>query len=141
MRWRLWLILILQAVLVLLLAIAVETGVMPLGVRGEWQWMRLGRRVSIPWDWLALAGLGVAASAGFVGVGLRALTASRSRWSEASWLAALLAAAIAAQVIIPLGAADEYDLTKWAYVNYFPGSAGYFKIARDQAAEDPWGFL
>src|SRR5439155_26334454 len=94
MRWRLWLILILQAVLVLLLAIAVETGVMPLGVRGEWQCMRLGRRVSIPWDWLALAGLGVAASAGFVGVGLRALTASRPRWSEASWLAALLAAAI-----------------------------------------------
>src|SRR5437868_2787007 len=100
MRWRLWLILILQAVLVILLAVAVRTGLMPLGVRGEWQWMRLGKTVSIPWDWLALTVLGVAAYAGFVGLGLRALTASRSRGSEARWLAALLAAAITAQVTI-----------------------------------------
>src|SRR5438105_1892246 len=131
MRWRLWLILILQAVLVILLVVAVETGVMPLGVRGEWQWMRLGKSVSIPWDWLALAGLGLAGYAGFVGLGLRALAAGASRRSEARWLAALLTAAIAAQLIIPMGAADEYDLTKWAYVNYFPSSTGYFKIARD----------
>src|SRR5262249_19295234 len=45
------------------------------------------------------------------------------------------------QVAIPMGAADEYDLTKWAYVNYFPSSTGYFQIARDQAVQDPWRFL
>ena len=31
--------------------------------------------------------------------------------------------------------------TKWAAVNYLPGSAGYFKIARQQATRDPWKFL
>ena len=40
-----------------------------------------------------------------------------------------------------MGAADEYDLTKWAYVNYLSSSTGYFKIARDQAAQHPWEFL
>jgi hypothetical protein len=40
-----------------------------------------------------------------------------------------------------MGAAPGYDLTKWASVNYLPGSAGYFKIARQQALRDPWRFL
>ena len=47
---------------------------------------------------------------------------------RACWLAA-----IAVQVIVPMGAAPGYDLTKWAAVNYLPGSAGYFKVARQQA--------
>jgi hypothetical protein len=141
MRVRLWLILILQAVLVILLAIAVGKGVMPLGLRGQWEWMRLGKTVVLPWDWLAFSGLGMAAYAGFVALGLRALGIGASRGSESIWLAGLLAVAIAAQVVIPLGAPDEYDLTKWAYVNFFESSTGYFKIARDQAVEDPWRFL
>ena len=41
----------------------------------------------------------------------------------------------------PMGAADEYDLTRWAYVNYFGGSTGYFKVAKQQAVADPWRFL
>ena len=32
-------------------------------------------------------------------------------------------------------------LAKWASVNYLAGSAGYFKLARQQAARDPWKFL
>ena len=53
----------------------------------------------------------------------------------------LLGASIAVQVLIPAGAADEYDLTKWAYVNYFGASTGYYQIARKQAVADPWRFL
>jgi hypothetical protein len=52
-----------------------------------------------------------------------------------------LVAAIGVQLAIPIGAADEYDLTKWAYVNFFESSSGYFKIARDQAGADAWGFV
>ena len=141
MQSRLWLILILQAALVILLAVAVKTDCFPLGIRGEWVWDRLKPTVRVPWDWLALAGFGAAAYAVFVGLGLRALGARATRWAEARWLAALLAAAITAQFVIPIGAPDEYDLTKWAYVNYLSGSTGYFKIARDQAARHPWEFL
>ena len=63
MRWRLWLILAIQAVLVLCLAVAVRTGLMPLGVRGEWQWMRLADGIKPPWEWFALAVMGIAAYA------------------------------------------------------------------------------
>src|SRR5689334_16339268 len=116
MRWRLSLILILQAVLVILLAVAVKTERMPLGVRGEWQWMRLEKTVSVPWDWLALAGLAVAAHAGFVALGLRRMSANGPRRSESPWLGGLLVAAIAVQMLIPTGAAAGYDLSKWASV-------------------------
>src|SRR5262249_59865153 len=72
---------------------------------------------------------------------LRSLTARATGWGEARWLAALLVAAIGVQVAIPMGAAPGYDLSKWASVNYLPGSAGYFKVARQQAVRDPWRFL
>ena len=60
---------------------------------------------------------------------------------EGACLAGLLFAAICAQVIVPMGAPAGYDLTKWASVNYLPGSAGYFQVARQKAAADPWKFL
>ena len=84
----------------------------------------------------------MAAYAGFVAFGLHgACRANARRKAEAAWLTGLLAAAIAVQVIIPMGAASGYDLSKWAAVNYLPGSAGYFKVARQQAVRDPWKFL
>lgn len=39
------------------------------------------------------------------------------------------------------GTTTGYDLTKWASVNYLPSLTGYFKVAREQAAGDPWKFL
>src|SRR5262249_42581600 len=141
MRWRLWLILAIQAILVAFLAVAVGTGVMPLGVRGEWQWMRLAEDVNRSWEWFTLALVGVAVYAAFVGLGFRAMRRAESRRAEALWLAALVVVSIAVQVDIPSGAPYGYGLTKWAYVNYLSGSSGYFQIARDQAARDPWRFL
>ncbi len=141
MRLKLGLILTLQAALVIGLAVVVKTRQLPLGIRGEWRWERIKPMVPLPWSWLTLAGLGVAAYAGFAGLGLCALRRLASRWSETRWVGALLLAAVAVQVAVPLGAPDEYDLTKWAYVNYLSGSTGYFKIARDQAAQHPWQFL
>src|SRR5262249_55163574 len=141
MRLRLWLILILQAALVFLLAMGVKTGLMPLGIRGEWEWLRLGKTVFVSWDWLALAGLGVAAYAGIAGLGLRAPAARATGWAGARGVTGLPARALAVQVVIQMGAAPGYDLSKWASVNYLPGSAGYFKVARQRAVRDPWRFL
>ncbi len=139
MRPRVWLIVIVQAALVSLVVIGVVSRRVPLGVPGEWEWLR----VQFPpvWQWLCLAGVCVAAYAGFVALGFKALAARSSRRAEAAWLTGLLAAAIGVQVIIPSGAPDGYDLTKWAAANYLPGSAGYFKVARQQAVRDPWKFL
>jgi hypothetical protein len=103
--------------------------------------MRVPAWASPTWEGSALAGLAVATYAGFAAAGLRALAGKTSRPSEAAWLAGLLAMGIAVQVIIPMAAAPGYDLTKWAAVNYLPGSAGYFKVAREQALADPWRFV
>ena len=134
-----WLIVIVQAALVLVVALAVGSALVPLGVRGEWEWLRV--KVPPPWDGLALAGLGVAAYAGFAGLGFKALGRNPLPRVEMTWLTGLLAAALAVQMVVPMGAASGYDLSKWAAVNYLPGSTGYFKIARQQAIRDPWKFM
>jgi hypothetical protein len=141
MRWRLWLILSIQAALVLLLAIGVHSGRMPLGIRGEWQWLRVDDKIRLLWESLVLAAAGVGGYAAFVGLGLRASRDWTSRWSEAVWLAALWGVSIAVQVAVPIGAPYGFGLTKWAWVNYREESSGYFLIARNQAAQDPWRFL
>src|SRR5689334_23211324 len=124
MRAIKWLILAAEALLVVSLVAAIRRKVMPLGIKGEWEWLRV--TVPPPLDGLLEAGLAVAAYCLFVALGLRSLRrGSTSRLREGRWLAGLLAAGVAAQVLIPAGAPDEYDLTKWAYVNYFSPSTGY----------------
>ncbi len=139
MRLKIWLALMLQAGAVVLLAIAVGARWVPLGVPGEWEWLRV--RFSPPTEGLVLAVLGVGAYAGFVALGHRAVARHRSRWSTATWLTGLLLAAAGVQVVVTVGAPTAYDLTKWATVNNIPGSAGYFQIAKQAAARDPWRFL
>ena len=60
---------------------------------------------------------------------------------EAAAVLGLFFASICIQVIVPMGAPPGYDLTKWASVNYLPGSSGYFQIARakgrDRSLEIP----
>ena len=139
MRIKIWLVLMLQASLVLLLAVAVGARLMPLGIPGEWEWLRV--KVWPSAAGLFLAVLAVAAYAGLVALGLRAFARQRSQRSAAAWLTGLAVAAVAVQVIVPMGAAPGYDLSKWAAVNYLPASAGYFQIARKQAVRDPWRFI
>jgi hypothetical protein len=143
MRSRLGLVLILflQGALVLLLVIAIRARWIPLGVRGEWEWNRLPAWAAPLYDWLGLAGLAIAGYAGLVALGLRSLSVKQSPRAESAWVGGLLIAALAVQVMIPMGAAPGYDLSKWAAVNYFPSSTGYFRIAKEQAVGDPRRFL
>ncbi len=140
MRRTLWFILYLQAGLVILLIAAVASKRIPLGIPGEWEWLRVHASPALVG--LVISGLAVMAYCGFVAMGLRAAALPRfSLLRESSWLAGLLGASIAIQFLIPTGAADEYDLTKWAYVNYFGSSTGYYRVAKTQALADPWRFL
>jgi hypothetical protein len=139
MRVQIWLFLMLQAVLVFGLAIVVGAKIVPLGVPGEWVWERARDLPST--SGMIFAVLGVTVYAGLTALGVRFLAVKRSRLIVAGWLAGLSLAAAAVQVLVPMGAAPGYDLTKWATVNYLPGSSGYFQIARKEAAGDPWRFL
>jgi hypothetical protein len=139
MRAKIGLLLLVQAALVVGFMIVVGAHVVPLGVPGEWVWQRVGYLPTTAG--MSLAVLGVAAYAGFAAAGLRFLAVNRSRAGVAAWLAGLALAAVGAEVLVPMGAAPGYDLTKWAAVNYLPGSSGYFQIARKEATPDPWRFF
>ena len=140
MRSKLWSILLVQGVLVILLAVAVASKRIPLGIPGEWEWLRVHASPSLVG--LVISGLAVVIYCGYLALGLRGLASRRmSRGREAGWLTGLFAASVAVQVLIPAGAPDEYDLTKWAYVNYFGASTGYYQVAKKQALADPWRFL
>ncbi len=141
MRLRFWLILLMQAALVIGLLFGLRSGFMPAGIPGEWEWMRVPAWAKPAWEWLLLAAVAVIAYAAFAAWGLRVLGTGASRRTEPVWLGGLFVMAIAIQVIVPTGAPPGYDLTKWASVNYLPSSTGYFKVAREQAAGDPWKFL
>ncbi|MDG3003457.1 hypothetical protein [Paludisphaera mucosa] len=129
-----------SALLVAGLVVGVYSRDIPLGVAGEWVWPLVGARPSLLGVILGVAG--VAAYGGYAALGFRALgVPSRRGFREMSWVAGLVGSAVLLQVVIPMSAADEYDLTKWAYVHYFRGSTGYYEIAREQASADPWKFL
>ncbi len=141
MKTKLRLILAVQAVLVVLLTTAIASKRIPLGIPGEWEWLRVH---SVPQAaWLAFAAIAVGVYAGLAALGFRSLSRRPvlSRWREIFWVALLFLASIVIQVLIPAGAADEYDLTRWAYVNYLGASTGYYQVARTQAAVNPWRFL
>jgi hypothetical protein len=130
-----------QALLVVLLALGLRTRLLPLGVPGQWEWLRVSRWPEWPAPLFAI--LAVAGYAGLAALGWRRLAgrAASSRIEEAAWVAVLLFASVVVQVGVMTGAADEYDLTKWAYVNFFSSSTGYYEVAREQVAADPAAFL
>ncbi|OJW23909.1 MAG: hypothetical protein BGO49_30210 [Planctomycetales bacterium 71-10] len=129
-----------SALLVVALLAGIHSGDLPTGVEGEWKWPKISASSSLLW--LLVSAAGVAAYGGYAALGFRALgVPSRRGVREIGWVVGLTASAVAVQVFIAVGAPDEYDLTRWAYVHYFRGSTGYYEIARDQAAADPWKFL
>ena len=115
--------------------VALRTGAMPLGVRGEWEWLRLPANVAVlPLD-LALGMVGVAAFAAFAGLGMRSLSARATRAREVAWLAALAGAGVVAQVWVQSAAPTGYGLAKWIVALSQKGSSGYFRIAKDEAGD------
>jgi methylthioxylose transferase len=127
-----------QAALVAVLVIALRSGAMPLGVPGEWEWLRVPAAPA--WGDLVLAFAAVAAFAGLAALGMRALQRGESRRREVFTLLGLLGASVAVQGIVPGGAPVGYGLTKWALVIHSPGSSGYYTVARRQV-RDPGRFL
>jgi hypothetical protein len=138
MKTRLTLFLIAQAALVAGFAVALRSGAMPLGIRGEWEWLRVPAGPG--WADVFLAGAAVMGYAALAAVGMKVLQKKESRRREAVALVGLLGASVAVQVILPSGAPVGYGLTRWAVVLHSPGSSGYYTVARRQVG-DAWRFL
>ena len=141
-RWPARLVATAAALALLGLAVAVRVRSIPLGVPGEWTWLRIvaeNRATALDW----LIGFGVSLGyCGFVLLGDRSLTrrSEPGRIREAFWVLGLAMAAVAAQFGIQAAAPEGYGLEKWTIPLYSDASNGYYSIARDQI-DDPWRFL
>jgi methylthioxylose transferase len=126
------------ATLVAAFAVALRSGRIPLGVPGEWEWLRVK---GSPTAAAFLAGLaGVVLFSGFAAIGYRALGRSTRFRSEAAWLAGLVAASIVTQAVVQEAAPEGYGLSKWIIALHTPGSSGYYTVAKKQMS-DPRKFL
>ena len=111
---------------------------MPLGVRGEWEWLRLPvEPAAID---VFLAGSGVAIYALITGLGMAALRARATTGREAIAVVLLMAASVIVQAVAHSGAPAGYDLAKWVVALHQKGSSGYFTVAKNEA-KNPWRFL
>jgi methylthioxylose transferase len=132
------LILAVSTAMVVSLVVAIRSGAMPLGVRGEWEWLRLP--VAPAAIDVILAALGVAAYALFVGIVMKALMTRPTALIEAFAVIALLAASVVVQAVAHSGAPSGYGLAKWVVALYQKGSSGYFTVAKSEVRE-PWEFF
>ena len=134
MRYRLLIIGAIQGVVVAAFTLGLQRAWFPLGVRGEWEWLRL--TVSPASIHVALAALGVACYAVFAGLGWRFLSRTNKNPArrEFAWVSALVLAGTLAQATVQSGAPWGYGLTKWVTLA-LPGANGYFVIARNKIAD------
>jgi hypothetical protein len=132
---RLSLIVVATAALVLGFLAAVKSMAMPLGVRGEWEWLRLKPDVAVlPID-LALGAVWVAGYAVFAALGTWTLAARATRVRALIWVVLLAVAAVAVQERVQSAAPAGYGLSKWVVALSQSGSSGYIRLAREEAAD------
>lgn len=128
----------LATVLVVAFCVALRAGAVPLGVPGEWEWLRVRFRPSTL-D-LVLAGAGVLLYAGLAALGMRLLSSGATKAREVFAVCALVPAALFAQVAALSGAPVGYGLEKWVLGLHQKGASGYFRVAKAEVG-DPWRFL
>ena len=138
MRSRAVLVVAAGAALVAGLALGVGSGKIPLGIPGEWVWLRtrgLPSPLSLAFGLLGLVGFSTFAASGF-----RSLSRMPTQRRETAWLSGLCLASILAQGLIQDAAPEGYGLSKWIIALESPGSSGYYTVAKNQMA-DPERFL
>jgi hypothetical protein len=123
------LVLLLSSACVVGFVAAVRAGVVPLGVRGEWEWLRVPFRPG-GYD-LALAGVGVACYVTFAYGAFRALERKAALTREVVAVASLAVMAVIIQVVVQTGAPVGYGLEKWVTLSQ-KGSSGYFTLAKTE---------
>jgi methylthioxylose transferase len=110
------------------LALALRSRTIPLGVKGDWEWLRVNQPADPLLVSLALVMVGV--YAGYAALAMRSLTQKRGKagW----WLAGLVPLAILVQGAVQEGAPYGYGLSKWAIALHNRGSSGYYTVAKEQ---------
>jgi hypothetical protein len=134
-RWRALIVGSIQLVAVFGLALAIRSRAFPLGVTGEWEWLRVSQPAEPLLVMLALAMVGIYAT--YAALGARSLARGRK---ATGWLIGLVPLAVLTQGAVQEGAPYGFGLAKWAIALQNPGSSGYYTVAKKQMS-DPGRFL
>ena len=129
------LILGVEAIIVAGCAIALRSKSFPLGVRGEWEWLRVP--VSPEPIRLLIAAVGLSLYALLVSLIFRWLSTRATFAREVLSVGFLLVMAVLVQGVAHLGAPVGYGLEKWVVALHQKGSSGYFTIAKAEAYDTP----
>jgi methylthioxylose transferase len=127
-----------EAALVAAFAFVLRSGKVPLGVPGEWEWIRVKGSSTTPAVFLGLTG--VVLFTAFAAAGFRALSRKIGPRSEAAWLLGLAVASVITQGVIQEAAPEGYGLSKWIIALHAPSSSGYYTVAKQQMG-NPRQFL
>lgn len=116
--------------LVLAVCLAIQTGILPTGVPGEWTWIAPTAGMTLL-QWIP-ALLTLFFVLGFAVFGELAL--KRGRFGKLA-VAGLVPAAAIAHFGWHLAAPPGYGLAKWPIATFNAGSSGYYTLARDQITD------
>ncbi|MBI5757969.1 MAG: hypothetical protein HZA46_05575 [Planctomycetales bacterium] len=129
-----WLVLIVST---LLLLAAIWGGQFPLGVPGEWTWSRLEAPSPLALS-LVIPIIVAASFTGFAWLGANRIDRAGG-WETLAWLGGLVLAGIGWLWAVQEAAPQPHNLSKIAWVLFYPGSSGYFTEA--QAIRDDRQYL
>jgi hypothetical protein len=131
------LIVIVTAALVAGFVAALRSGAFPLGVPGEWEWLRLPVGATVLPIEVVLGTVGVLAFAAVAGVAVGSLRTRATIAREIGWVTVLALASVAVQRWVQGSAPAGYGLAKWVVALSQKGSSGYFRVASDEARDLP----
>src|SRR4051794_1650317 len=110
-KLRVFLVMV-QAALVAALGWGLLSRAFPLGVPGEWEWLRLSRGPAALE--VGFAALAVILYAGGTALGMRFLMSRTTPGREVMAVAGLALASIGVLAVVPMGAPAGYGLAKWS---------------------------
>lgn len=140
MRKAVLAVLALQLVVTAGVLLALGTGAMPLGVRGEWEWLRIPRSAAPTAMHWVIGGVAILGYSAYAGAGMRWLGPVPGRARELGAVASLFVVSAVIQVLIATAAPEGYGLAKWILALHNPGANGYYTVAKTQIG-DSWRFL
>ncbi|MBW3538806.1 MAG: glycosyltransferase family 39 protein [Planctomycetes bacterium] len=132
-------LLTLAALLAAACMLVLWAGGVPLGVPGEWTWLRIryggeGRAAELV-SGIAAAALSLALYVGFCWLGARRMSDQHSRAETAGWVLALTAAGFAVVSSVRQAAPASYGWDAAPIILYSRGASGYFAIAREDVPD------
>lgn len=135
MRKAVLAVLSVQIALTLAFILSVRSGLFPLGVPGEWEWLRLPRGVApVALQWAI--GVSVVVGYGlFAGWGMRVLGTSPGRSKEVTAVVGLVVASLVTQMLVAIAAPEGYGMAKWILALHNPGSNGYYTVAKKEMGD------